>query len=204
MTSVNNCDSMDIRPKSVSLSCSILFWENDLIRFKEENDLSTDSGLPAATTAFFSSKVFWVKEHPNKLSTAFVVLYCCCNLLWRILSFPYSRLFFCWKTLQVFYCQLFDSEKESWCFKVVNLIYRFVTVDRATTGAGSWRQVDHACYLITQDDVNRNISSLDQIWLVNTEAGRYMVSLCYAVLGFHNFALIPSRAVKLQRLHTNV
>ena len=53
MTSVGNCDSMDIRPKSESLSCSILFWENDLIRFKEENDLSTDLGLPAATTAFF-------------------------------------------------------------------------------------------------------------------------------------------------------
>ena len=31
-----------------------------------------------------------------------------------------------------------------------------------------------------------------------------MVSLCYAILGFHNFAVIPSSAVKLQRLHTNV
>ena len=58
LTSVSNCDSMDIRPKSESLSCPILFRENDLIRFKEENNLSTDSGLPTATTAVFSSKVF--------------------------------------------------------------------------------------------------------------------------------------------------
>ena len=41
MTSVSNCDSMDISPKSESLSSPILFRENDLIRFKEENDLST-------------------------------------------------------------------------------------------------------------------------------------------------------------------
>ena len=67
MTSVSNCASMDIRPKSESLSCSILFWENGLIRFKEENDLSTGLSLPAATIAFLSSKVFWVKEHPSKL-----------------------------------------------------------------------------------------------------------------------------------------
>ena len=38
MTSVSNCDSMDVRPKSES---PVLFRENDLIRFKEENDLST-------------------------------------------------------------------------------------------------------------------------------------------------------------------
>ena len=41
MTSVSNCDSKDIRPKSESLSCPVLFRETDLIRFKEENDLST-------------------------------------------------------------------------------------------------------------------------------------------------------------------
>ena len=32
---------MDIKPKSESLSCTILFRENDLIRFKEENNFST-------------------------------------------------------------------------------------------------------------------------------------------------------------------
>ena len=58
MTPVSDCDSMYIRPKSESLSCSILFWENDLIRFKAENDLSTDLGLPAATTAVFFFKSF--------------------------------------------------------------------------------------------------------------------------------------------------
>ena len=58
MTSVIDCDSMDLRPKSESLSCSTLFGENDLIRFAEENDLLTDLGLPAATIGFFSSKVF--------------------------------------------------------------------------------------------------------------------------------------------------
>ena len=56
MTPVSDCDSMYIRPKSESLSCSILFY--DLIRFKAENDLSTDLGLPAATTAVFFFKSF--------------------------------------------------------------------------------------------------------------------------------------------------
>ena len=41
MTSVSNCDSMDIKPISESLPCPVLFRGNDLIRFKEENDLST-------------------------------------------------------------------------------------------------------------------------------------------------------------------
>ena len=59
MTSVGNCDSMDLRPKSESLFCPILFREKDLIRFAEESDLPTDLGLPAATIAFFSSKVFF-------------------------------------------------------------------------------------------------------------------------------------------------
>ena len=74
MTSVSNCDSMNIRRKSESLPCFILFCENDLIRFKEENDLLTILGLPTATIAFYSSKAFRVKEHPNKLSTTFVAL----------------------------------------------------------------------------------------------------------------------------------
>ena len=56
MTSVSNCDLMDIRHKSKSLSCSILFWENYLMRFKVKNDLSTDLGLPAAKIAFFLQK----------------------------------------------------------------------------------------------------------------------------------------------------
>ena len=30
-----------------------------------------------------------------------------------------------------------------------------------------------------------------------------MVSLCYAILGFHNFVLIPFSAAKVQRLHIN-
>ena len=58
LTSVSNGDSMDIRPKSESLPCPILFRGNDLIRFKEENDLSAGLGLPAATIACFSSNVF--------------------------------------------------------------------------------------------------------------------------------------------------
>ena len=45
-------------PKSEILSCPILFRENDLIRFKVENYPPTGLGLPAAASAFFSSKVF--------------------------------------------------------------------------------------------------------------------------------------------------
>ena len=58
ITSVSSCDSMDLRPKFESLSCAILFRGNDLIRFKEENDLSTGFGLPEAIIAGFSSKLF--------------------------------------------------------------------------------------------------------------------------------------------------
>ena len=58
MTSVSSRDSMDIRPKSESLLCLILFRENDLMRFKEENDLSNGSSLPAATIASVFSTVF--------------------------------------------------------------------------------------------------------------------------------------------------
>ena len=62
MTSVCSCDSMDIKPKSESLSCPVLFRKNDLIRFKEKTDLSTGLGLLAATIACFYSKVFLSEE----------------------------------------------------------------------------------------------------------------------------------------------
>ena len=65
MTSVSNWDSMDIRPKSESLSCFILFWENDLIRFKEENDLLTDLGLYLQQRLlFFIQKFFEGRNIP--------------------------------------------------------------------------------------------------------------------------------------------
>ena len=94
-------------------------------------------------------------------------------------------------------------EKVLRSFTTVNLIDKFLTIDLATTGAGSWRQGIHARLLKTCNHVNRGVSALDQIWLVDTEAGRYMVSLCFAILGFHNFVLIPFGAAKLQRLHIN-
>ena len=56
MTSVSNCDSMDIRPKSESLSCPVLLRENDLIRFKEENDLSTHEVETGITAIKLQSK----------------------------------------------------------------------------------------------------------------------------------------------------
>ena len=52
-------------------------------------------------------------------------------------------------------------------------------------------------YMKTYEDVNCDVAALDQIWLVSTEAGRCMISLCYAILGFRNFALMPSTAVKV-------
>ena len=76
--------------------------------------------------------------------------------------------------------------------RVAKLMDRFLTMDLASTGADSWWQGNHTCYLKTYDYVNRDVSAFDQIWLVITEAGRYKVLLCYAILRFHNFALVPS------------
>ena len=54
--------------------------------FVSINCSSLGFSLPAATIAFFSSKVFWVKEHPTKLFTAFIAFDCCCNQGRRQLS----------------------------------------------------------------------------------------------------------------------
>ena len=47
MTSVSNCNSMDIRQKSKSLPRFILFSENDLIRFNTRS--TRDFSLPRST-----------------------------------------------------------------------------------------------------------------------------------------------------------
>ena len=57
MTSVTNRDSMDIRAKSGSLSCPILFRENDLIRFTKEHDLSTHEVETGITVIKLQSKI---------------------------------------------------------------------------------------------------------------------------------------------------
>ena len=58
MTSVSNCDSMDIRPKSESLSCPILFGKNDLIRFKEKKRSFNGFESPCSNNFLFLSKSF--------------------------------------------------------------------------------------------------------------------------------------------------